>query len=797
MRWLGWVMRGITAAHGAVAAIIGLVGIAAAALRWLKRRLHPAAAQSVEPVEFISRTRQALIERVWAQRIANGLDHSLRHAAEMRLELQNVPELIKLSYAQSTAAPGELLTIEEAYSQAGTQLAILGAPGSGKTTEALKLMRGLLNEARLDDEAPVPEIFPLSSWAKERKPILDWLADQIWTRHGRPLSEARSLVWQHQVVPVLDGLDEVAAEHRAECVEAINRFWDDHRGGPLVLCSRQAEYKALPEQVKLGGAVTVRPPEPGEIDRYLKAAGAQWEGVRAYLRDEAGQVVRELLSTPLMLSVAVLAYEGADPMELCAVGEPVAQRDRLWARYISTVTSRSYVPTAHTPEGRLRYDEAQVRRWLGWLAKEMASRNETELWLHEWSGAPSWRKGVKIALALFVALPFALAKGVAYGYSHALGLAFGLTAGLAAGAGLGIAIALTFRVNVGLAPTYRKLFDRTAVATGLAMGLAVALVVGLVGGLPSALPSRELLGDLAYAMAFGLMGGLISRLNVGPTPIQPKPLNRSGLAVGLAIGLAVAVVVGLMSSLVIRLAVELAYGLAYGLAFLVKIGPAPTYRRPFDRSAVAAGVVAGLALGIALGIAVGLSLGAAAGLTFGLIAAPAIGLEGALAFGLLGVGQERERVIIASPRQAIRTSGRLGMVFGLAVAAVTGLALGMSAGPDRAPAAGLLLGLVFGIALGIAAALVFGLDAVAFHYAFCLWLRIHQLGPWDWPGFLHWASDRMLLRTNGASYQWIHLELRDYLALKAVQGEYNEMGQDFLLYPVETPNPRQRPMSGS
>jgi predicted NACHT family NTPase len=169
---------------------------------------------------------------VWAQRIVNSLERSLQHATEMRLGLQNAPDLVQLSYAQSTAVPGQLLTVEDAYGQAGGQLVILGAPGSGKTTEALKLMRALLREARLDEAAPVPEIFPLSSWAKEHKPILEWLADQLRARHGRPWSEARSLVWHHQVVPVLDGLDEVAPEHREECVQAINSFWENHRGGP-------------------------------------------------------------------------------------------------------------------------------------------------------------------------------------------------------------------------------------------------------------------------------------------------------------------------------------------------------------------------------------------------------------------------------------------------------------------------------------------------------------------------------------------------------------------------------------
>src|SRR5207244_8749800 len=230
-----------------------------------------------------------------------------------------------------------------------------------------------------------------------------------------PFSEARSLIWYHRVMPVLDGLDELAPKYRAECVKEINRFWEDHRGGPLVLCCRQAEYQALPERVKLGGAVIVCPPGLDEIDRYLEAAGARWEQVRARLRDGIEPGVRELLSTPLMLSVAVLAYRGADPIELCTMGHPGAERDRLWSRYVTTVTSRDYVPTKAVAQDPPQYSETQVIRWLGWLAKEMASRNETELWLHEWSGPSRWRKGVKVALGLGVALGVGLAGGLTWG----------------------------------------------------------------------------------------------------------------------------------------------------------------------------------------------------------------------------------------------------------------------------------------------------------------------------------------------------------------------------------------------
>jgi transcriptional regulator with XRE-family HTH domain len=645
---------------------------------------YPQIGQSAYPdqSEFEGRVRDAFWKRVWLQRIVKGLEVSLRQATEMRLGLHNTPELVRLSLS-TTEAGDEVPSIDVAYYQAGGQLVIVGPPGSGKTTEALKLMRHLLEAARDDVSAPVPEIFPLDSWAKERKPILDWLADELQRRHGWPPDAGASLIRNHSVVPFLDGLDEVAPAHRTECLRQINRFWDAHRGGPLVLCSRRAEYEELHERAKLGGAVTICPPDANQIDAYLAAAGPQWEPVREKLRCGSDPILSELLTTPLMLSVAVLAYQDEHPETLSGHDDLPGRRDRLWSQYVSSMRTRSYEPrVADQSDVQIPYTEEQATRWLGWLAKEMASRNETELWLHEWSGPTYFQKGVKIALGVVLALGLGLTTGLSGNLNLRGGLSFGLGALIATG--------LTFGSNMGLAPNHARPPDRRALAFGLAVGLAVALVVGLLDGT------------------------------------------------------------------VVWLAVRLAWGLAFGLAFLLNIGPAPTYRRPFDRRALAFGSLLGLVFGVGMELAFGRRIGLAAGL--------ALGLAFVLAFGLIGVGLERDRVIAGSPRQIISSSSRLGFLFGLLAAVIGGLAFGAAWALARGLAVGLAHGSAAGLTFGLAAGLAFGLDSVVFHCAFRLWLRTHDLGPWDWPGFLDWASDRLLLRTNGASYQWIHRQLRDYLA---------------------------------
>jgi hypothetical protein len=233
-------------------------------------------------------------------------------------------------------------------------------------------------------------------------------------------------------MPVLDGLDEVAAEHRAESVDQINRFWESHQGGPLVLCSRLAEYEQLPERLNLGGAVTLVQPSVAEIDRYLSAAGPQWNGIRAHLADPRNVDLPGLLATPLMLNIAVLAYQGGDPTELRGTSAHGEGQDRLWSRYVSTMMRRAYDPVAIGGESSAPYRESQVMRWLAWLAHEMQAGNAAELWIHECAGPAGLRVAVKASIAVVVAL-FTLIAGLIGGSRSLYALEFGLSLGAVVG----------------------------------------------------------------------------------------------------------------------------------------------------------------------------------------------------------------------------------------------------------------------------------------------------------------------------------------------------------------------------
>jgi predicted NACHT family NTPase len=166
------------------------------------------------------------------------------------------------------------------FDDLGGALLILGAPGAGKTTLLLELADELLDRAERDNGHRIPVVFNLSSWAVKRKPLVDWLVDELNERYDVPRRMGQAWVEGEQILPLLDGLDEVAREHREGCVEAINAFRRDHGLVPLAVCSRVEEYESLTARLRMSGAVLVQSMTREQVDAYLARAGQPLADVR-------------------------------------------------------------------------------------------------------------------------------------------------------------------------------------------------------------------------------------------------------------------------------------------------------------------------------------------------------------------------------------------------------------------------------------------------------------------------------------------------------------------------------------
>jgi hypothetical protein len=167
------------------------------------------------------RNRRAMLTKVKAIWIEDLLEQSLAKELRIALDLTEqsdavdlplnalVQELRRLPRPLPAGTP-----IIKVFEQMGGVLLILGAPGAGKTTLLLELARDLIARAEQDEEHPIPVVFNLSSWTTKRLPLKDWLIEELNQRYDVPRKLAQRWMDTDAVLPLLDGLDEVAADHR-------------------------------------------------------------------------------------------------------------------------------------------------------------------------------------------------------------------------------------------------------------------------------------------------------------------------------------------------------------------------------------------------------------------------------------------------------------------------------------------------------------------------------------------------------------------------------------------------------
>ena len=247
---------------------------------------------------------------------------------------------------------------------------------------------------------------------------------EVSRKIGQPWVEA------DQILPLLDGLDEVKPVHRAACVEAINAFRKAH-DLPLVICSRTADYHALAVPLQLYGAIVVQPLSPQQVDSYLTEIGPAGEAVRQALGHDP--MLQEMLDSPLMLNIVTVAYAGQPESQPRLSGTLKERRDHLFGAYVDRMFRRRGAVRGYTPE--------QTVHWLGWLACQMANHGQTVFYLErlQFDWIPGGRQQTsrmysRLATGLVGGLVGGLVLGLVYGL--VVGPVYGLVYGLVVGLGL-------------------------------------------------------------------------------------------------------------------------------------------------------------------------------------------------------------------------------------------------------------------------------------------------------------------------------------------------------------------------
>jgi len=340
--------------------------------------------------------------------VESRLEGQLHHAVKLNLQKEVQPQQVrpwgmemKVAIAQSSQLLPPETTIGQVFDQSLGRLLILGEPGAGKTTSLLDLALELVERAENDPDQRIPVIVDLSDWqpivsrsiyrrirlTKQNSldssseqaagwSIANWLSRKVRERYGVPPRQIKQWLEEKRLVPLLDGLDEVAPEYEQDCVRAINLWLDsDWRPRQVAICCRREPYETYPEKLKLDGAVYLQDLTDEQIQRFLAEAN------RDELRESlvADKNLLELIRRPLLLSIAIIAYK---ELRLIQWQQATSAGDRLnllLDAYVRQMLTQDTLSRAY--RNRKPPTQEQSRKWLEILALQLLQDSENDFLL--------------------------------------------------------------------------------------------------------------------------------------------------------------------------------------------------------------------------------------------------------------------------------------------------------------------------------------------------------------------------------------------------------------------------------
>ena len=278
----------------------------------------------------------------------------------------------------SPLAPAKQITPEKAIVDVFDQpdiagkLLILGEPGSGKTTTLLELARDLIKRALDEEHASIPVLLELSAWKDDRQTIAEWLVAELKDKYNIRVELGKQLLDEHNLLPLLDGLDELQKDTRQEeCVRKINQFLEaDPRSQHLVVCSRWEEYDNCPTRLLLNGAVCLQPLIEDQIQEYLERLKRRklWTSI------EVDSEWRQLAASPLLLAIMAMTYQEAPIQKGKTFNSPEARR-QFYLKCLFDSYIKRRLELKHDRRG---YKVDKTKRWLIWLAKTLKDQKQKE-----------------------------------------------------------------------------------------------------------------------------------------------------------------------------------------------------------------------------------------------------------------------------------------------------------------------------------------------------------------------------------------------------------------------------------
>lgn len=493
--------------------------------------------------------RKILVGEVKQFWVEGFLKPSLQGEAAIKLDLKARPDESQGIEALSVELDSsyEKLRETQIYTEIGQgrTLLILGTPGSGKTIALLQLAQRLIDRSEQNLSLPMPIVLNLASWARKRKSIVDWLIDELLEKYQVPRSLSEPWIRNQQLIPLLDGLDEVKEAYRNDCVRALNEFIELFPRTEVAVCCRVGDYEALTERLQISSALCLQPLLTKQVYEFLDSVGGSLAGLKALLKQDAD--LEQFARTPLILNLMSATYQGWSIDKLMnELSSTSDRRQHLFDTYIDRQFRRG---------STARYRKDQVLRWLSWLAGRMVQGARTVFLIERMQ--PSWlrTKAQTILYQILNVLVYVLAIWliIARVYGDGYGRSYGLTLGLGVGlvSGLEKEIKMVETVKYSSKGMLRSLVSKDTIVIALIAAFISSLAFSFFG--PQGFSKYRFIDGLIYGLSIGLSVGVANGLrgsDIDTTTIANQGIWRSirnagffavlgGLIVGILYGSAI------------------------------------------------------------------------------------------------------------------------------------------------------------------------------------------------------------------------------------------------------------------
>ncbi|MBW4505045.1 MAG: NACHT domain-containing protein [Scytonematopsis contorta HA4267-MV1] len=401
-----------------------------------------------QPQNSRNRFQLLLLQQVSAE-VESRISSSLHNRVYIVLDTEQNPSQVECpwqidvkvgSQPKVTLHDTEIITVFDQPEIAG-RLLILGQPGAGKTTMLLQLADKLVKRALNNPTYPVPVLFSLPSWKNDKQGIKDWLVEQLKEKYGVRKDIGKQWVDNQDILPLLDGLDELAAERQELCVNRINDFLDSW-ANPLVICSRIEEYQRYQTLLQLNNSLELSPFTSEQVCQYLESTG----NLQLYSSISQDEDLNQLARTPFLLNVIVLSAQEMSVEAWRNITDSQERLDYLFDAYVRRMLKRQY-------KGK-RPESPKTLRWLIWLARRLDEEKITVFYIEQMQ--PYWLKN-KIQIVVYNLITWVIISGLTFG------------------------LIMTLIVAQNDVYSIHKFIIR--LVNGLTIGSIIGLIIGLFNGL--------------------------------------------------------------------------------------------------------------------------------------------------------------------------------------------------------------------------------------------------------------------------------------------------------------------------